>query len=90
MIRRARQALLGRGERNYMAQILPAGSAARGFTLNVTPDQSLSLSDLAGRPVILAFYPADWSPRLRRLNDTVQRDPFGVSQARSGAPGHIG
>jgi peroxiredoxin len=28
----------------------------------VTPDQNLSLSELRGRPVILAFYPADWSP----------------------------
>jgi hypothetical protein len=27
-----------------------------------TPDQNLALSDLASRPVVLAFYPADWSP----------------------------
>jgi len=27
-----------------------------------TPDQFVSLSDFRGRPVILAFYPADWSP----------------------------
>jgi peroxiredoxin len=45
-----------------MACILAAGSPAPAFTLHVTPDQTLSLSDLAGRPVILAFYPADWSP----------------------------
>jgi peroxiredoxin len=45
-----------------MAQILPAGMQAPDFTLNVTPDQKLSLSELRGRPVILAFYPADWSP----------------------------
>lgn len=45
-----------------MSQILAAGSAAPGFTLRVTPDQNLSLSELKGRPVILAFYPADWSP----------------------------
>jgi peroxiredoxin len=45
-----------------MSQILAAGSTAPGFTLRVTPDQNLSLSDLKGRPVILAFYPADWSP----------------------------
>jgi peroxiredoxin len=32
------------------------------FNLHVTPDQSLSLTELKGRPVILAFYPADWSP----------------------------
>ena len=42
--------------------ILSGGTPAPGFTLAVTPDQNLSLSDLAGRPVILAFYPADWSP----------------------------
>jgi peroxiredoxin len=28
----------------------------------VTPDEKLSLSEFRGRPVILAFYPADWSP----------------------------
>jgi peroxiredoxin len=45
-----------------MAQILGPGTVAPDFTLNVTPDQTLSLSDLKGKPVILAFYPADWSP----------------------------
>ena len=42
--------------------VLPAGTAAPDFTLNATPDQALSLSELRGKPVILAFYPADWSP----------------------------
>ena len=45
-----------------MAQILPAGQKAPDFKLPVTPDQLLSLSELRGRPVVLAFYPADWSP----------------------------
>jgi peroxiredoxin len=45
-----------------MSQILAAGTAAPDFTLHVTPDQNLSLSELKRRPVILAFYPADWSP----------------------------
>lgn len=45
-----------------MSKILPAGTAAPDFTLYVTPDQTLSLKELRGRPVILAFYPADWSP----------------------------
>ena len=45
-----------------MSQILAAGTASPQFTLRVTPDQNLSLSELKGRPVILAFYPADWSP----------------------------
>ncbi|MEQ1843340.1 MAG: redoxin domain-containing protein [Verrucomicrobiales bacterium] len=41
---------------------LSAGTPAPDFTLQSTPDQSLSLSDFRGQPVILAFYPADWSP----------------------------
>ena len=41
---------------------LPAGTAAPDFTLPTTPDQKVTLSELRGRPVILAFYPADWSP----------------------------
>lgn len=45
-----------------MANILSPGSSAPDFTLRVTPDQDLSLSELKGRPVVLAFYPADWSP----------------------------
>jgi peroxiredoxin len=44
------------------AQILASGTSAPDFTFRVTADQNLSLQDLAGRPVILAFYPADWSP----------------------------
>ena len=42
--------------------ILGPGTTAPGFTLRVTPDQTLSLSEFAGRRLILAFYPADWSP----------------------------
>ena len=45
-----------------MTEILKPGTPAPEFTLRVTPDQTLSLSELRGRPVILAFYPADWSP----------------------------
>ncbi len=39
-----------------------AGYPAPDFTLHSTPDQSVSLSDFRGRPVVLTFYPADWSP----------------------------
>ena len=39
-----------------------AGTRAPDFTLNATPDQTLSLGDFRGKPVIIAFYPADWSP----------------------------
>jgi peroxiredoxin len=42
--------------------ILPAGKRAPEFSLHSTPDQKVSLSEFLGRSVILAFYPADWSP----------------------------
>jgi len=45
-----------------MANMLSAGTPAPDFSLHTTPDQRVSLSDFRGRPVILAFYPADWSP----------------------------
>jgi len=41
---------------------LPAGTPAPGFALKSTPDQTVRLSELRGRPVVLVFYPADWSP----------------------------
>jgi peroxiredoxin len=41
---------------------LGVGTVAPDFTLHCTPDQTVTLSELRGRPVILSFYPADWSP----------------------------
>lgn len=41
---------------------LSRGVQAPEFSLPSTPDQRVSLSDFRGRPVVLAFYPADWSP----------------------------
>ncbi|MDB6037095.1 MAG: putative peroxiredoxin [Verrucomicrobiales bacterium] len=41
---------------------LPAGTPAPDFSLHSTPDQSVKLSEFRGQPVVLAFYPADWSP----------------------------
>jgi peroxiredoxin len=41
---------------------LPPGTLAPDFALKSTPDQIVNLSDFRGQPVILAFYPADWSP----------------------------
>jgi peroxiredoxin len=41
---------------------LKPGTRAPEFTLLTTPDQTVSLSDFLGRPVVLVFYPADWSP----------------------------
>jgi peroxiredoxin len=40
---------------------LPAGTLAPNFELLATPDQKVSLSEFDS-PVVLIFYPADWSP----------------------------
>jgi peroxiredoxin len=40
---------------------LQPGDAAPDFSLPATPDQWVKLSELKG-PVVLIFYPADWSP----------------------------
>lgn len=42
--------------------MLPIGTIAPGFELYSGPDQKQSLENLRGKKVILAFYPADWSP----------------------------
>ena len=44
------------------AKILAPGTTAPDFALRSAPDKTLRLSDLRGKPVVLAFYPADWSP----------------------------
>jgi len=41
---------------------LAPGTSAPDLKLHSTPDQVVSLGDFRGTPVILAFYPADWSP----------------------------
>jgi peroxiredoxin len=45
-----------------VANPIREGAVAPDFSLPRTPDQQLALSELRGRPVILAFYPADFSP----------------------------
>jgi peroxiredoxin len=45
-----------------MSSPLKAGTKAPDFSLKTTPDQSVSMSELLGRPLVLVFYPADWSP----------------------------
>ena len=42
--------------------ILKAGTPAPDFSLRSTPDQTVSLREFRGNPVVLVFYPADWSP----------------------------
>jgi peroxiredoxin len=43
-------------------ELLAVGTQAPEFRLHSTPDQQVSLSDFKGKPVVLVFYPADWSP----------------------------
>ncbi len=42
--------------------MLATGTMAPEFELYSSPYQKIRLSELRGRKVILAFYPADWSP----------------------------
>jgi peroxiredoxin len=42
--------------------ILSVGEQAPDFTLATSPSGTLRLSDLRGAPVVLVFYPADFSP----------------------------
>ncbi|MGN8055499.1 redoxin domain-containing protein [Pedobacter sp. 22163] len=42
--------------------MLEKGAIAPDFELNATPDQKIKLKDFKGKNVVLAFYPADWSP----------------------------
>ena len=46
----------------HHANILEAGARAPDFELHATPDQLVSLDDFRGKTLIIAFYPADWSP----------------------------
>ena len=43
-------------------EALKVGTRAPEFELHATPDQRIKLLDFRGQRVILAFYPADWSP----------------------------
>jgi peroxiredoxin len=45
-----------------MTTMLAPGTRAPDFTLDAAPDKTQALDELRGRPVILAFYPADFSP----------------------------
>ncbi len=44
------------------AGALPAGTPAPAFTLPNAAAEPVSLSDYAGQPLILVFYPGDWTP----------------------------
>jgi len=47
---------------DYPVAALDADVAAPDFELAGSPDEPVSLADFRGAPLILAFYPADWSP----------------------------
>src|SRR5258707_14821017 len=44
-----------------LSALIP-GTPAPDFTLQRAPDETISLHDFRGQPVVLAFYPSDWSP----------------------------
>jgi len=46
----------------HQSTALGPGSTAPEFTLPSTEERPLSLSEFRGRPVVLVFYPEDWSP----------------------------
>jgi peroxiredoxin len=50
------------GREEQSMEALKAGTHGPEFELNSTPDQRVKLSDFRGQRVVLAFYPADWSP----------------------------
>jgi peroxiredoxin len=45
-----------------MPQLLQPGAAAPDFSLVDQDGAKCTLADLRGKPAVLAFYPADWSP----------------------------
>ena len=69
--------------------MLSIGTTAPDFELFCTPDQKVKLSQLRGKKVILAFYPADWSPvcgdQMALYNETLKffrkhnAELFGIS-----------
>ena len=60
MLRRTKTAK--RGEGSHPEAALGPGTPAPDFTLLDQAANPVSLRDFRGRPVVLAFYPADWSP----------------------------
>jgi peroxiredoxin len=56
------QFIMERRQNMTSSDILQAGVTAPDFELRSGPNATVKLSDLRGRPVILAFYPADFSP----------------------------
>jgi peroxiredoxin len=49
-------------EGNAESPGLPAGTPAPDFALRDAGDNQVSLGDFRGQPLVLVFYPLDWSP----------------------------
>ena len=53
---------------------LPVGTRAPDFTLPAADGRPVSLSGFRGRPVVLVFYPLDWSPGCSRQLELYQQE----------------
>lgn len=53
---------------------LTVGQAAPDFALPDAAGRTVRLSDFRGRPVVLAFYPLDWSPGCSRQLDLYEHE----------------
>lgn len=53
---------------------LAVGSQAPDFTLRDASGEMVRLSELRGRPVVLVFYPLDWSPGCSQQLDLYQQE----------------
>lgn len=61
-------------EGDALNEPLRAGMPAPDFTLRDANGRPVSLVDFRGRPVVLAFYPLDWSPGCSRQLDLYQQE----------------
>ncbi|HYI16157.1 MAG TPA: peroxiredoxin [Thermomicrobiales bacterium] len=52
-----------------MTELLTPGTQAPDFTLKSGDGDEVTLSDLRGQKVVLAFYPLDWSPGCQNQMD---------------------
>ena len=64
-----------------MSEALAAGTQAPDFTLRSSDGGEVTLSDLRGQKVVLAFYPLDWSPGCTNQMDAFTRD-YGQFEAQ--------
>jgi peroxiredoxin len=61
-------------EGEALNQPLPVGADAPDFELPDASGQPVRLSDFRGRPVVLVFYPLDWSPGCSQQLDLYEQE----------------